>query len=57
VIALDTNNCLARCDGVHIAMVGVDDFDLVTSGKDVLVLPRGHSQDVNVLLEALRAPE
>lgn len=56
VIALDINNCLARSDGVRIAMVGVNDLIVVASGNDVLVLPRGRSQDVEVLLEALRAP-
>ena len=55
MIALDTNNCLARSDGVRIAMVGVDDLIVVASGNDVLILPRGRSQDVKRLLEALRA--
>lgn len=55
VIALDTNNCLARSDGVRIAMVGVSDLIVVASGKDVLVLPRGRSQEVKALLEAMKS--
>lgn len=55
VIALDTNNCLVRSDDVRIAMVGVSDLIVVASGKDVLVLPRGRSQDVKALLEAMKS--
>ena len=54
VIALDTTNCLARTDGVRIAMVGVQDLIVVASGNDILILPRGRSQDVKKLLEAMK---
>ena len=54
VIALDSANCLARSDGVRIAMVGVSDLIVVASGNDVLILPRGRSQDVKKLLEAMK---
>lgn len=54
VIALDTTNCLARSDGVRVAMVGVNDLIVVASGNDVLVLPRGRSQEVKTLLEAMK---
>ena len=54
VIALDSSNCLARSDGVRIAMVGVTDLIVVASGNDVLILPRGRSQDVKALLEAMK---
>lgn len=55
MIALNTNNCLARSDGVRIAMLGVNDLIIVASGNGVLVLLCGRSHDVKVLLEALRA--
>jgi mannose-1-phosphate guanylyltransferase/mannose-1-phosphate guanylyltransferase/mannose-6-phosphate isomerase len=55
VIALDTNNCLARSDGVRLAMVGVSDLIVVASGNDVLIMPRGRSQEVKTLLEAMKA--
>ncbi len=55
VIALDTSNCLARSDGVRFAMIGVRDLIVVASGNDVLILPRGHSQEVKTLLEAMKA--
>lgn len=54
VVALDTSNCLARTDGVRIAMVGVSDLIVVASGNDVLILPRGRSQEVKLLLEAMK---
>lgn len=54
VIALDTNNCLVRSDGARVAMVGVSDLIVVASGDDILILPRGRSQEVKALLEAIK---
>jgi mannose-1-phosphate guanylyltransferase/mannose-1-phosphate guanylyltransferase/mannose-6-phosphate isomerase len=54
VIALDTHNCLVRSDGVKVAIVGVSDLIVVASGNDVLILPRGRSQEVKKLLEAMK---
>ena len=55
VIALDTKNCLLRSDGIRIAAVGVHDLIVVASGNDVLILPRGQSQDVKRIVEAMKA--
>ena len=54
VIALDSSGCLVRTDGARIAMVGVHDLIVVASGNDVLILPRGRSQEVKQLLEAMK---
>ncbi|KQU48326.1 mannose-1-phosphate guanyltransferase [Sphingomonas sp. Leaf339] len=54
VIALDTNHCLVRSDGIRIAMVGVSDLIVVASGNDVLILPRGRSQEIKKLIEAMK---
>lgn len=54
VIAIDTRNCLVRSDGARIALVGVEDLIVVASGQDVLVLPRGRSQEVKKLIEAMK---
>ena len=54
VVAIDTRNCLVRSDGVRIALVGVEDLIVVASGDDVLILPRGRSQEVKKLIEALK---
>jgi mannose-1-phosphate guanylyltransferase/mannose-1-phosphate guanylyltransferase/mannose-6-phosphate isomerase len=54
VIAIETTNCLVRSDGVRIAIVGVEDLIVVASGNDVLILPRGRSQEVKKLIEAMK---
>lgn len=54
VIALDTTNCLVRSDGVRVAMVGVEDLIVVASGNNVLILPRGRSQEVKKLIEEMK---
>jgi mannose-1-phosphate guanylyltransferase len=54
IVAIETVNCLVRTDGVRIAMVGVEDLIVVASGNDVLILPRGRSQEVKKLIEAMK---
>ncbi|MDH7972677.1 mannose-1-phosphate guanylyltransferase/mannose-6-phosphate isomerase [Sphingomonas sp. AR_OL41] len=55
VVMLETSNCLIRSDGMRIATLGVSDLIIVASGNDVLILPRGRSQDVKKLIEAMKA--
>jgi mannose-1-phosphate guanylyltransferase/mannose-1-phosphate guanylyltransferase/mannose-6-phosphate isomerase len=55
VIAVDTANCFVRSDGVRVALVGVEDLIVVASGNDVLILPRGRSQDVKKIIAAMKA--
>ncbi|WP_136163802.1 mannose-1-phosphate guanylyltransferase/mannose-6-phosphate isomerase [Sphingomonas flavalba] len=55
VLAIDTRNCLLRSDGPTIAAIGVSDLIVVASGNHVLVLPRGRSQEVKRIVEALKA--
>jgi mannose-1-phosphate guanylyltransferase len=53
VLALDTTGCLLRSDGgIRINAVGVSDLIVVASSNDVLILPRGKSQDVKRIVEA-----
>ncbi len=54
VIAIDTANNLVRSDGARIAMLGVEDLIVVASGTDILILPRGRSQEVKALIEAMK---
>ena len=56
VIAIDTSNCHIRSDGIRIAIAGLADLIVVASGNEVLILPRGHSQDVKKLLAAMERP-
>jgi mannose-1-phosphate guanylyltransferase len=57
VVAIETENCLVRADGVRIALVGVNDLIVVANGRDVLVMPRGRSQEVKKLIEAMKQSE
>ncbi|MBD8679772.1 mannose-1-phosphate guanylyltransferase/mannose-6-phosphate isomerase [Sphingomonas sp. CFBP 13720] len=54
VTLIDSTGCLVRTDGIRIAMAGVDDLIVVASGNDVLILPRGRSQEVKKLLDAMK---
>ena len=54
VIAVDTSGCLVRSDGIRVALVGVSDLIVVASGNDVLIVPRGRSQDVKRLIDAMK---
>lgn len=55
VVAIDTRGCLVRSGaGKRVAMVGVRDLIVVVDGDDVLVMPRGRSQEVKRLLEAMK---
>ncbi|GAA0726456.1 hypothetical protein GCM10009106_01380 [Sphingomonas japonica] len=55
VVAIETTNCMVRADtGKRIALVGVEDLIVVASGDDILILPRGRSQDVKKIIEAMK---
>ena len=54
IIAIDTTNCLLKSDGIRIAAVGVSDLIVVATGDNVLILPRGRSQDVKRIVEAIK---
>jgi mannose-1-phosphate guanylyltransferase len=51
-IAIDTDGCLIRSDGIRIHTVGVSDLIIVAAGNDILILPRGESQNVRKVVEA-----
>jgi len=53
VLAIDVHDCLVRSDGVRVALVGVSNLIVVASGDDVLILPRGRSQEIKKLIEAM----
>jgi mannose-1-phosphate guanylyltransferase len=52
VIALETSDCLIQSDDLRISVAGVSDLIIIASGKDIMILPRGQSQDVKKLLAA-----
>ncbi|ATY33623.1 mannose-1-phosphate guanylyltransferase/mannose-6-phosphate isomerase [Sphingomonas psychrotolerans] len=55
VVAIDTVNCLVRSEpGKRVALVGVSDLIVVATGNDILVLPRGRSQEIRKIVDALK---
>lgn len=55
VVAIDTADCLVRAgEGKRVALVGVSDLIVVVDGDDVLIVPRGRSQDVRRIIEAMK---
>ncbi|MEG3166529.1 mannose-1-phosphate guanylyltransferase/mannose-6-phosphate isomerase [Sphingomonas sp. PB2P19] len=55
VTAIDTRGCLIRTDGIRISTVGVSDLIVVASGNDVLIVPRGRSQEVKELINVMNS--
>ena len=57
VVAVETENSLIHADGVRVALVGVSDLIVVANGTDVLVMPRGRSQEIKKLIAAMAASD
>jgi len=47
---LETSGCLIRSDGARISMLGVSDLIVVATADEIMIMPRGRSQDVKKLL-------
>jgi mannose-1-phosphate guanylyltransferase/mannose-1-phosphate guanylyltransferase/mannose-6-phosphate isomerase len=55
VVLVETRNSLIRAgEGKRVALVGVEDLIVVAHGDDILILPRGRSQEVKKLIEAMK---
>ncbi|MES2445227.1 MAG: mannose-1-phosphate guanylyltransferase/mannose-6-phosphate isomerase [Pseudomonadota bacterium] len=55
VVLVETRGSLIRAGaGKRVALVGVEDLIVVAHGDDILILPRGRSQDVKKLIEAMK---
>ena len=50
VIALDSRGNYVRSDGLRISMLGVENLIIVARGDELLILPRGRSQEVKRLI-------
>lgn len=57
VVAVESQNNLIQTDGVEIATFGIKDMIIVASGNQVMVLPRGKSQNVKKILMELNKPD
>jgi mannose-1-phosphate guanylyltransferase len=55
LLTLDCNGCYIASDGLRISAVGVKDMIIVASGNELLIVPRGGSQDVKKIVEARKS--
>lgn len=55
IVAIDTSGCLIRSEGPVITTVGIHDLIVVATRDAVMILPRGDSQKVKGIVEALKA--
>lgn len=54
IVAIETRDCLIRSEGPVVTLVGVHDLIVVATRDAVMILPRGSSQDVKKIVEALK---
>ena len=53
-VLIDTRGCYVQGDGITITTAGVEDLIVIANGSHVMILPRGRSQDVKKIVEALK---
>ena len=54
-VLIDTRGCHVQADGITVTASGIDDLIVVANGSHVMILPKGCSQDVKKIVEALKA--
>jgi len=52
--SIDASGNFVKSDGIRIHLAGVENMIVVASGNDLLIVPRGKSQDVKKIVEALK---
>jgi mannose-1-phosphate guanylyltransferase len=55
VTLIESHGNLIRSDGIRISASGISDLIIIASGNELLILPRGKSQDVKSLLASRNA--
>ena len=55
VVARDVRNSYIRTDGPLVAVLGLDDIVVISTGDAVLVLPKSRAQDVKSLVDILKS--
>lgn len=55
VVSIGGSGNLVRSDGPVVTLAGVSDLIVIATGDTVMILPRGHSQDVKKIVEELKA--
>lgn len=54
VIALDSSNNHIHADGITVTASGIHDLIIIANGSHVMIVPKGRSQDVKKIAEALK---
>lgn len=47
---LETSDCLVRSDAARVSLLGVSDLIVIATSDEIMIMPRGRSQDVKKLL-------
>lgn len=55
IIALDSRNNHIHADGITVTASGINDLIIIANGSHVMIVPKGRSQDVKKIAEALKA--
>lgn len=55
VVSIDSSGCMIRSEGPVVTVAGVSDLIVVATQDAVMILPRGSSQEVKKIVEALKA--
>lgn len=54
-VLIDARGCHIHTDGTTVTASGIRDLIVVASGNHVMILPKGRSQDVKMIVEALKS--
>jgi len=54
VIAIDCSNSHIHADGITVTASGISDLIIIANGSHVMIVPKGRSQDVKKIVEALK---
>lgn len=57
VIMLDSRNNHIHADGITVTASGISDLIIIANGSHVMIVPKGRSQDVKAIAEALKAKD
>ena len=52
---IDTRGCHVHADGITVTASGIEDLIVIANGSHVMIVPKGRSQDVKKIAEALKA--
>lgn len=54
-VLIDTRSCHVHADGITVTASGIEDLIVIANGSHVMIVPKGRSQDVKKIAEALKA--